>query len=208
MRHFLDHLRRAWVGWMQGIALDMVVTFLLLYIGLSLVGLDFVVFFAVLSALLVVVPYFGAIAGGIPPTLFALTDSPGKAAVVLLVYVLSQQIEGNLTIPLVMSRTVRLHPAVIAIGVIVVAAVRLHRAVRRRADPVAARDRHRGVLGPAARGGRARAAPWRARAASGGQARGGAARRRAGDRGRASAAAQSFVIAMIAPIKTNSTISA
>ena len=38
----------------------------------------------------------------------------------LIVYVLVQQIESNLIIPLVMSRTVRLHPAVIAIGVVVV----------------------------------------------------------------------------------------
>ena len=67
-----------------------------------------------------VVPYFGAILGAIPPVLFALTDSPGKALAVLIVYVIVQQIESNLIIPLVMSRTVRLHPAVIAIGVVVV----------------------------------------------------------------------------------------
>jgi predicted PurR-regulated permease PerM len=74
----------------------------------------------VLTALLSVVPYFGAIASGIPPVLFALTDSPGKALLVMAVYVLVQQFEGNVTIPLVMSRTVKLHPAVIAFGVVVV----------------------------------------------------------------------------------------
>ena len=119
-RHVMRRLREAWIGWMEGVGVDMLVTGLLLYIGLSLVGLDFAVFFAVLSALLVVVPYFGAIVGAIPPVLFALTDSPGKALVVLAVYVLVQQIESNVTIPLVMSQTVRLHPAVIAIGVVVV----------------------------------------------------------------------------------------
>ena len=55
-----------------------------------------------------------------PPTLFALTDSPGKALVVLGAYVLVQQIESNVTIPVVMAQRVRLHPAVIAIGVVVV----------------------------------------------------------------------------------------
>ncbi len=116
----LDRLRSAWIGWMQGVAVDMVVTGVLLYVGLTIVGLDFAIFFAVLSALLVVVPYFGAIAGAIPPTLFALTDSPGKAVIVLVVYVAVQQIESNVTIPLVMAQTVRLHPAVIAIGVVIV----------------------------------------------------------------------------------------
>ena len=73
-----------------------------------------------LSALLVVVPYFGAIAGAIPPVLFALTDSPGKALLALVVYVLVQQIESNVTIPIVMSQRTRMHPAMIAIGVVVV----------------------------------------------------------------------------------------
>jgi predicted PurR-regulated permease PerM len=118
--HIIQRLRSSWVGWMQGVAIDMVISFVLLYLGLTIVGLDFAVFFATLSALFVVVPYFGAIAGAIPPTLFALTDSPGKALLVLGIYILAQQIEGNLTIPLVMSKTVRLHPAVIAIGVVVV----------------------------------------------------------------------------------------
>jgi predicted PurR-regulated permease PerM len=119
-RHILIRLRSAWIGWMQGVAVDMFMSGLLLYIGLSIIGLDFAIFFAVLTALLSVVPYFGAIVSGIPPVLFALTDSPGKALLVMLVYVLVQQFEGNITIPLVMSRTVRLHPAVIAFGVVVV----------------------------------------------------------------------------------------
>jgi predicted PurR-regulated permease PerM len=105
---------------MEGVAIDMILTFVLLFVGLTIIGLDFAIFFAVLSALLVVVPYFGAIAGAIPPTLFALTDSPGKALVVLGVYVLVQQIESNVTIPVVMAQRVKLHPAVVAIGVVVV----------------------------------------------------------------------------------------
>ncbi len=116
----LSRLRTSWIGWMQGVVVDMVVSGVLLYIGLTIIGLDFAIFFAVLTALFSVVPYFGAIASGIPPVLFALTDSPGKALLVIAVYVGVQQFEGNVTIPLVMSRTVKLHPAVIAVGVVVV----------------------------------------------------------------------------------------
>jgi predicted PurR-regulated permease PerM len=120
VRRVLDRLRSSWIGWMEGVAIDMLVTFVLLYIGLTAIGLDFAIFFAVLSALLVVVPYFGAIAGAIPPVLFAFTDSPGKALLALVVYVLVQQLESNVTIPIVMSQRTRMHPAVIAIGVLVV----------------------------------------------------------------------------------------
>ena len=120
VRHVLDRVRTSWIGWMEGVGIDMIVTFVLLYIGLTIIGLDFAIFFAVLSALLVVVPYFGAIAGGIPPVLFALTESPGRALVVLVVYILVQQLESNVTIPVVMAQRTRMHPAVIAIGVVVV----------------------------------------------------------------------------------------
>jgi predicted PurR-regulated permease PerM len=120
VRHVLARIRESWIGWMQGVVIDMFVTGVMLYVALTIVGLDFAIFFAVLSALLVVVPYFGAIAGAIPPTLFALTDSPGKAVLVLGAYILVQQLESNVTIPIIMAQRVRLHPAVIAIGVVVV----------------------------------------------------------------------------------------
>ena len=110
----------AWVGWMQGVLVDMLVTGVLLYIGLTLIGLDLAIFFAVFSALLVVIPYFGSVIGGVPPVLFGLTESPEQALLALGVYVLVQQIEGNVIIPLVMAQRVKLHPALIAIGVVVV----------------------------------------------------------------------------------------
>ncbi|HEY3021644.1 MAG TPA: AI-2E family transporter [Solirubrobacteraceae bacterium] len=116
----LAEVRTAWIGWLQGVGVDMVVSGVLLYIGLRLVGLDYAIVFATLSALLVVVPYLGSIAGAVPPVLVGLADSPSKALVVLAVYVLVQQIEGNVIVPLVMSRMTRIHPAAIVVGVVVV----------------------------------------------------------------------------------------
>jgi predicted PurR-regulated permease PerM len=119
-QHVMSRLRDAWIGWMQGVAVDMVVSGVLLYLGLTLIGLDYALVFAVISSLLVLIPYYGAFIGGLPPVLFGLADSPGKGLLALAVYVAVQQVESNFTIPLVMSRTVNLHPAVIAIGVLVV----------------------------------------------------------------------------------------
>jgi predicted PurR-regulated permease PerM len=117
----MDEIRSTWIGWQYGVVVDMLVTGVLLYIGLTLVGLDYAAVFAVLSALFVVVPYFGSVAGGIPPVLFALAERGATAALVTLgVYLLVQQIEGNVIIPMVMSRAVKLHPAVVLIGVVLV----------------------------------------------------------------------------------------
>lgn len=117
----MGEIRSTWIGWQYGVVVDMLVTGVLLYIGLSLVGLDYALVFSVVSALFVVVPYFGAVAGGLPPVLFALAErGPTAALVTLGVYLVVQQVEGNVIIPMVMSRAVKLHPAVVLIGVVLV----------------------------------------------------------------------------------------
>jgi predicted PurR-regulated permease PerM len=115
----MERLRDAWIGWMQGLAVAMLVLGVIFYVGLRIVGLDFALVFAVLSALAVTVPYFGALASGVPPVLYGLTYSPGKALAVVAVYIVAHQIEGNIIAPLVMARAISLHPALIAVGVVV-----------------------------------------------------------------------------------------
>jgi predicted PurR-regulated permease PerM len=116
----MRRLRESWIGWMQGLAVAMLTLGVIFYVGLRIVGLDFALVFAVVSALAVVVPYFGALASGIPAVLYGLTYSPGKALAVMAVYVVAHQVEGNIIAPLVMARAIRLHPALIAVGVVVI----------------------------------------------------------------------------------------
>lgn len=120
----LERIRQAWLGWLRGLAISMALIGVMLYIALGLfVGLPFALVFSVLSACLEVVPYLGALASGIPPVAYALTISPTRAIVVLVIYILVHQIEANVIGPLVMARAVRLHPAIIAIGVVAVGEV-------------------------------------------------------------------------------------
>ena len=51
---------------MQGLVVDMTVTGVLLYVGFTLIDLDFAILWAVLAALFTVVPYYGAFASGLP----------------------------------------------------------------------------------------------------------------------------------------------
>ncbi|HEX4011905.1 MAG TPA: AI-2E family transporter [Solirubrobacteraceae bacterium] len=120
----LGRIRAAWLGWLRGLAASMTLVGVMLYVALGLiVGLPFALVFAVLSACAEVVPYLGALASGIPPVAYALTISPTRAVVVLVIYILVHQIEANIISPLVMARAVRLHPAAIAIGVVAVGEV-------------------------------------------------------------------------------------
>ena len=116
----LCRLRVAYLGWLRGLVIGMCVLGGITYLGLQLVGLGFAAFFAIFTAVAMIVPYFGALASSIPPILYALTISPGKAVLVAIVYVLAHQLESNVIQPLVVARTVKLHPAVVAIGVVAV----------------------------------------------------------------------------------------
>jgi predicted PurR-regulated permease PerM len=123
VREVLGRVRTAWLGWMTAVCLDMLVLGSLLYVGMLVIGLQFAIGFAVFSALMTVIPNYGSIISAIPPILAGLAKSPGEALLVLLVYVIVNQIEGNLILPLIMARTVDMHPAVVTIGLLVMAAL-------------------------------------------------------------------------------------
>jgi predicted PurR-regulated permease PerM len=116
----LHRLRVSYLGWLRGLVIGMCVLGGITYLGLRLVGLQFASFFAIFTAVAMIIPYFGALASSIPPILYALTVSPGKALLVALIYIGAHQLESNVIQPLVVARTVEMHPAAVAVGVIAV----------------------------------------------------------------------------------------
>jgi predicted PurR-regulated permease PerM len=119
----MARVRVAWLGWMTAVGLDMLVLGGLLFLGLEIIGLNFAIGFAVFSAFMTVIPNYGSVISAIPPILDALAQSPSKALLVLIVYLIVNQIEGNLILPLIMARTVDMHPSVVSLGLLVMAAL-------------------------------------------------------------------------------------
>ncbi len=119
-REVLQRVRDAWLRWQLAVALDMVVLGSLLFVGLTIVGLPFALGFALFSAFLTVIPNYGSIISAVPPIVVGLAQSPTQALLVLLVYLIVNQIEGNLILPLIMARTVDMHPALVTLGLLAV----------------------------------------------------------------------------------------
>ncbi len=115
----LERIRVAWLAWLRGVALDMLVLGGLLFIGMQIVGLQFAAGFAIFSALMTVIPNYGSVISAVPPIAYGLTSSFHEGVLVAVVYVIVNQVEGNVALPLIMGRSVSLHPAVIAVGVLV-----------------------------------------------------------------------------------------
>jgi predicted PurR-regulated permease PerM len=104
-------------GYVRGIALVGLVDAVLVAIALLIIGVPLVVPLAVVTFFAAFVPLIGAFVAGLLAVLVALVSGGLlDAALVLGAIILVQQVEGHLLYPVLMGRTVHLHPAVIVIA--------------------------------------------------------------------------------------------
>ncbi|HUS16804.1 MAG TPA: AI-2E family transporter [Chloroflexia bacterium] len=91
------------------------------FVGMLIVGAPYPLLLAVISGLTEVVPVVGPVLGAIPGLGVAAFSSEGWVMVgkVLLVYVLVQQLENNLLVPKIQGDSVKLHPAIIMVALVV-----------------------------------------------------------------------------------------
>lgn len=89
-------------------------------LGLLVLGVPLVLPLAVLTFLLAFVPLIGAVVAGAAAVLVALLAKGVVAAVLVLgIVLLVQQLEGNILYPMIVGRTVELHPVVVLLAVTV-----------------------------------------------------------------------------------------
>ena len=99
--------------WLRGQLMAMVVVGTLTGVGLWLIGVPSAVALGLLAGLLEFIPFAGPVIAAIPGVLLALVVSPELALWTVALYVLVQQIEGNLLQPLVQQYAVDLPPVVL-----------------------------------------------------------------------------------------------
>lgn len=119
--NILDQCEEALAGWAIGTLFNMSVIAILSGIALWILGIPLAFANALLAGLLTFIPNVGPTLSVIPPMVIGLTESPWKAIAVLILYIVIQQIEGNILTPLVMQKQVSLLPAVTLLSQIVFA---------------------------------------------------------------------------------------
>lgn len=107
--------------WLLGQLAAMALVGTLTTLGLWLLGIPSALALGVLAGLFEFVPLVGPVASAVPAIVVGLAESPATALWVLGLYVLIQQAEGLLIVPLIQSRTVDLPPvltifAIVAFG--------------------------------------------------------------------------------------------
>lgn len=88
---------------------------ILTFIGLLFLNVKFILLLSILNGMLNIVPYFGAFLGAFPAILVALMDDPVKAIYVLILFVIIQQLEGNILAPQVTANSIKIHPLLVII---------------------------------------------------------------------------------------------
>lgn len=89
--------------------------------GLSLLGVRYAFLIAIIAAIFEVVPFVGPILSGAVAVVTALLTSTTLALYTLIFFILAQQLESNVLVPILSRRTVGLHP-VIVIGALLIGA--------------------------------------------------------------------------------------
>lgn len=118
-KRLLECLNRPLKKFVQGALLDCSLIFVINAIGFSIIGLKAPLLFALFCAVTNVIPYVGPYLGGAPAVLIGLTQGTSIGIVTLIFIAIVQALEGNLLQPLIMSKTTKLSPIVIILGLLV-----------------------------------------------------------------------------------------
>jgi len=89
------------------------------YIGLLILGVKYALVLGLIAGLTEIIPYLGPILGAIPAVILAFTQSPFLALLVIILYLVVQQMESNILVPKIMQRAVGLHPVVCIIVLLI-----------------------------------------------------------------------------------------
>ncbi len=106
-------------GYLRGQLLITVLLGFMIWVGLSLVGVPLALAISFLAAIFNLVPYLGPIVGVIPAVLFGFTVSPFTAILAILIFFAANQIEGYVLAPMILSRSVKLHPLTVLLSILV-----------------------------------------------------------------------------------------
>lgn len=105
--------------WMQGQLLLGLLIGVLVYLGLTILGVPYAFTLAVLAMVAELIPLFGPIIAAIPAVLLGFLESATLGFLVVGFYVIVQQFENNLIYPLIVQKVVGVPPLVVIIALII-----------------------------------------------------------------------------------------
>jgi len=119
IEYVIDKGQRRMASWFWGEILLMLIIGTITFIGLTIIGMKYVLALSVLAGLLEIIPTLGPITSAVPSFLIGLSYSPILGASTIILNFIIQQLENNLIVPFVMKKVIGLHPIITLIALIV-----------------------------------------------------------------------------------------
>ncbi len=114
---------RSVTGYMLGNFLTSVIAGVLVFATLAILGVPYPLLLGVWVALVDLLPLVGGLLAGVPVVIIAAFHSLPAGIVMLVVFLVYQQLENHVLNPLIMSRTVRLNPLWVLFAVLIGATI-------------------------------------------------------------------------------------
>lgn len=106
--------------WMQGQLLLAVIMGVIVYLGLTILGVKHSLILAVIAAVFEIIPVFGPTLAAVPAVLIAFVDGGATLGfLTVALFVIAQQFENHLIYPLVVTRVVGVPPLLVVLALIV-----------------------------------------------------------------------------------------
>ena len=115
----VPRIERKMGAWLRGLLTLGAIMGTLVVIGLSVLGVEYALLLGLLAVFAEVVPYVGPIIATVIAVILTLLQSPAKALVVLIFFIILQQLENHLLVPKVMQRAVGVNPVVSMLAILV-----------------------------------------------------------------------------------------
>lgn len=118
-RDLLNEVNTSLRKFIRGAFYDCGLVFVVTSLGFIIVGLKSPLLFGLFCGITNVIPYAGPYIGGAPAVIVGFTQGPVTGILTLLTIVVVQFLEGNLLQPVIMSKTTKLHPVTIMLGLLI-----------------------------------------------------------------------------------------
>jgi len=131
IRTLLKRLREIWDAFFRGQVILMVIIGSVVWVGLTILGVPGAFALGIIAGLLEIIPNLGPLLAAIPAVIVALLQGSDHfainnfvfALIVIGLYIFINFLENTIVVPRVMGDSVKLHPLVVIIGVLVGASV-------------------------------------------------------------------------------------
>lgn len=118
-KNVIEVVNKSLRRFVEGAIIDSTLVFIISALCLWMVGLKAPLLFGLFCGITNVIPYAGPYIGGAPAVIVGFSQGTTTGLLTLLVIAIIQFVEGNFFQPVIMSKTTKLHPVTIMLGLLV-----------------------------------------------------------------------------------------